>query len=135
MAEYRDLTGHWVGLYRYTAPNDPVPVEIEFVDDGGALTGTSREPNTFRPDLGSELSARLAGERVEAWVQFTKTYEGFSQPGGDPNYEGLINAGFTRIAGLWHFPEYPGFGGSFVLHRKPIANASITREQSVDIEV
>ncbi|MEM9318073.1 MAG: hypothetical protein AAGA70_03595 [Pseudomonadota bacterium] len=136
MAQHSDLTGEWWGIYRYpTGGAQPVPMEVKLSEAAGELSGESREPNTFRKDLGPELRAELNGHRDGSAVQFSKRYLGFTQPGGDPVYAGTSDAARTQIRGHWHFRRMPHWGGTFSLRRKPHATATATRriEEAVDL--
>lgn len=115
-----DLTGLWSGEYWYGGTGQPTPFTAHFVDAGGALTGTTLEPNTFAdPDL-SELSATLRGSRGELSARFVKLYD--PAPGVHQApilYSGAIDPNFTMIDGEWSFGAVTGVGGSgrFVLVR------------------
>ncbi|WP_284166004.1 hypothetical protein [Frigidibacter sp. SD6-1] len=116
------LTGRWLGRYDYQGAAEPVPFEVDLHDTGGSLTGDVTEPNSFRPDQGTILSAVLNGDHNGLRVSFIKRYVGFDQ-GDHPRYQGELNPARTRIEGRWHFPKSPAQSGRFVMMRKPRAAA------------
>ncbi len=99
----------------------PVPFEIEMIDADGFLSGTVSEPNTFRDDMGSTLTATIAGQRSGDQVSMRKTYNGFEQD--DPIYEGRLNDACNRITGTFHFEILPMIQGRFVMVRAVSAKA------------
>ncbi len=117
-----DLTGRWLGRYQYDSAAPVVAFEADLEEFAGALTGEIREPNSFRPDQGAELSASLTGSRAGTAVDFVKVYRGFTQ-GDHPHYSGTTNPALTRIEGQWHFLRAPWMRGRFVMMRKPLASA------------
>lgn len=126
------LSGAWIGTFGYQGISIPrVPMEIELEETGCFLTGSSREPNTFRPDAGTELFATFSGLRTGSAVSLTKVYAGFQQ-NEDPRYDGVISADFQRIDGVWFFSR-AGLRGPFRLHRQPQLKA--TKKQEVDVTV
>jgi hypothetical protein len=132
MAEPSDtLTGRWLGRYDYEGAAEPVPFEVDLHDAGGSLTGDMSEPNSFRPDQGSVLSAVLNGDHNDGRVSFVKRYLGFDQ-GDHPRYQGELNRARTRIEGRWHFPKSPTLSGRFVMMRKPRAAAEEKAREGVD---
>ncbi|MBF9031260.1 hypothetical protein HKCCE3408_12730 [Rhodobacterales bacterium HKCCE3408] len=126
-----DLTGFWIGRYAYDHGGPPVPMEIEMIEIEGRISGSSREPNTFRPSMGTELFAEITGSRNESMLAFTKRYTGFEQ-GGHPYYSGAVNGDGTRIEGRWGFPGHDGWGGTFRLSRKPQARARAEQKQAAE---
>ena len=132
MTGYTSLTGRWLGRYDYSGNREGVGFEVDLVDIEGDLSGSIFEPNTFRRDMGSELTAELGGRHASGTVQFVKRYLGFRQ-GNDPAYSGEVNAALTRIAGTWVFPGRGG-SGRFVMSRKPLAAARVERLESVTVD-
>lgn len=128
------LNGRWIGRYEYRAlAGQVVAFEADLVDIRGALSGETLEPNTFRPEQGIDLTARITGSRDGRDVQFVKAYDGFDQ-GDDPVYEGQANAALTRIVGRWHFPWSPGDSGRFVMVRKPMARARVAAASETELK-
>ncbi|MCY1127634.1 hypothetical protein OU426_12275 [Frigidibacter sp. RF13] len=127
-----DLTGRWLGRYDYQGAAEPVPFEVDLHDAGGTLTGDITEPNSFRPDQGTILSAVLNGDHNGQRVSFLKRYVGFDQ-GDHPRYQGELNAARTRIEGRWHFPKSPTLTGRFVMMRKPRAAAEEKARGSAEV--
>jgi len=128
------LNGRWLGRYEYSGlAGQVVAFEADVVEIRGALSGETQEPNTFRPDQGTDLTARISGRREGREVRFVKTYEGFDQ-GDDPVYEGQVNAALTRIVGRWHFPWSRGESGRFVMVRKPRARARVAERAETEAE-
>jgi hypothetical protein len=128
---YKNLTGRWLGRYDQPAQQPSVPFEADLVEEAGSLTGETQEPNTFRRELGPTLTAILSGGRTGQTVSFIKDYQGFAQHG--PVYLGEANAALTRIAGHWSFPGLPGLTGRFVMMRKPLAAAKVTKAREVKL--
>jgi hypothetical protein len=117
MAYECDMNGLWSGEYRYPGAMPPVRFTAWFADDGGVLSGTTLEPNTFAPTPAEELGASLTGGRAGADVHFDKIYDphtGIVQ--GPITYIGLANADFTRLVGTWSFRS-GGPAGRFSLSR------------------
>ena len=119
---FPNLTGRWLGRYDQDPPASSVAFEADLVEGGFTFTGQTREPNTFRSDMGEMLTASLTGGRSGSEVSFVKVYNGFTQ-GEDPVYEGVVNTKLTRITGYWSFSQYPNASGRFVMMRKPLASA------------
>ena len=113
---FTTLSGAWMGRYDYGAGQCPVSFEAMLQDDAGALSGQITEPNTFRRDMGASLTASLVGDRLGYDVTFRKIYAGFDQ-GGDPVYEGVLNAALDRIDGMWRFSNDPQWSGRFMMIR------------------
>ena len=126
-----DLSGDWLGRYAYDGDRlgeGAVAFEARLADEGGALTGTVREPNTFLPGGPAELRAEIVGAAAGGGVSFRKHYPG--QPDGeDPIYDGTVSGDGRRIAGRWRIAGNPGFGGGFTMVRKPrMATRAAVRE-------
>ncbi|MGR3433268.1 MAG: hypothetical protein ACU0CO_00035 [Shimia sp.] len=122
MAQARQLlTGPWMGRYGYTEqPLPPVAFNATLLDEDGDLSGDVIEPNAFGPG-GPESETLLAGVigvREGRLVRWTKRYSDFAAPRID--YEGEVNAPFTRISGRWRFPEAPRWSGPFVMIRDAV---------------
>jgi hypothetical protein len=130
---YKSLTGRWLGRYDQPAQPPSVPFEADLVEEAGSLTGDTQEPNTFRPELGPTLTAILSGGRTGQTVSFIKDYQGFAQD--EPVYLGEANAALTRIAGHWSAPGLPGLTGRFVMMRKPLAGAKVTKARKAELPV
>jgi hypothetical protein len=131
---FDSLTGHWIGRYDQPSPSPSVAFEAELVEDAASFTGETSEPNTFRRDMGAELTATLVGGRAGNDVSFVKCYHGFGQ-GSDPVYDGVVNQGLTRIVGQWCFPSWPDVSGRFVMMRRPLAGskAEVQERRSVPV--
>ncbi|MEM9754419.1 MAG: hypothetical protein AAF914_00415 [Pseudomonadota bacterium] len=131
MGGARDLTGDWAGTYRYDRGGAPVPMDVTLTEAAGVISGTSREPNTFRRDAPDELIADLDGTHTAGIVQWVKRYRDFDQ-GDHPVYEGQVTADLDRIEGRWRFPRNPSWSGPFRLRR--LRKAARTRAKARETE-
>ena len=131
---YTSLTGRWMGRFEYDRGGVASSFEAEITETGTALDGDTTEPNNFRKDMGSELTATLTGSRADGHVSFVKRYNGFDQ-GDLLLYDGTVNAALSRIEGRWRFSAQPGWGGRFVMFRKAQSKAKAKTKATVDIEV
>lgn len=114
------LTGPWMGRYNYvSATMKPVAFNATLLDEDGNISGETIEPNTFADQNLDALIAGIIGVREETWLRFTKSYSDFDGPKID--YEGRVNATFTRVDGTWSFPATPWHHGTFVLIRDAVA--------------
>ena len=128
------LSGQWQGRFEYDQGGKPSPFEVEFSKDGADLQGQMIEPNSFRRDMGGELTAHLKGSRSGHHVSFVKRYIGFDQ-GDLLTYDGTVNLALTRMEGRWRFPSQPKWGGRFVMFRKPLSRATAAQKRAATVEV
>lgn len=114
------LSGPWMGRYNYVSrAAKPVAFNANLVDEEGDISGDTIEPNSFSDLELDALIAGVIGVREGNLVRFTKSYSDFDGPRID--YEGRINATFTRVDGTWSFPHAPWEHGTFVLIRDAVA--------------
>ena len=113
-----DMSGFWTGEYRYSGEPLIVRFSASIQENGGQLTGTILEPNTFMFNDSSEAEAVIEGERQDRNVRFNKVYTtpvDLSQP--PLVYQGVVNADFTRVTGTWRFTDRGYPSGSFTMSR------------------
>ncbi|WP_420479360.1 hypothetical protein [Brevundimonas sp. FT23028] len=128
MAGQVDLTGRWTGVYFY--PHDPVsnpdddlpptPFVAELSDTGGAVTGTTIEPDTLGGADQPDIPAIVDGHHDGAVLTFTK----FSEGGGhdDPiDYTGQILDDGDTIVGSWSI--YGDWSGTFRMQRRAVSES------------
>ena len=117
------VAGDWTGVFDYGEGFDEaVAFTAMLFDVGGAIWGTSDEPNSIDPAVsGYVLTAQISGRRSGREVTFTKTYDGPPIGGEFPiTYAGLLSADNRRIEGRWSIPAYGSEkSGPFVMNRKP----------------
>ncbi|MEM1373942.1 MAG: hypothetical protein AAGF78_06130 [Pseudomonadota bacterium] len=127
------LTGPWMGRYNYVSvAMKPVAFNANLIDEGGDISGDTIEPNSFSDLDLDALIAGIIGVREETFLRFTKSYSDFDGPKID--YEGRINATFTRVDGTWSFPHAPWQHGTFVLIRDAVAVDAERRRTRVTSE-
>ena len=132
-AERLTLPGPWMGRYNYaSAAMKPVAFNATLFDEEGNISGETIEPNTFSDQPLDALMAGIIGVREETWLRFTKSYSDFE--GSSIDYEGRINATFTRVDGTWSFPTTPRHHGTFVLIRDAVAVDAQRRRTRVTSE-
>jgi hypothetical protein len=126
------LTGSWSGAYRYAYGRETVfNAQIEEV--GGALVGTTQEPNDFADPLLSVLTADIEGVREGRSLTFTKFYH-HSGIGHAIRYEGGVDDALMRIEGRWIIP-HAGSGTFFMVRDDDGAEAQAQEEAEATIEV
>ncbi|MEM9436709.1 MAG: hypothetical protein AAGA15_06680 [Pseudomonadota bacterium] len=124
------LTGPWMGRYNYVSrPLPPVAFNAVLEDDGGDISGETIEPNSFADQPLDSLMAGIIGVREGTIVRFCKTYSDFDAPKID--YEGRIDAKFTRVDGKWSFPNAPWQHGTFVLIRDAVGADGLVQRTRV----
>lgn len=132
------LNGEWTGVYDYAdTPDEAVTFTATLFDVGGAVWGMTREPNSFSPDGGTELTADLQGARSGQEIQFRKTYQGAPTGGEAPiEYFGLVSFDGNRIEGQWRIGgSLLSFGGPFVMNRVPGMTARVAHEDRASVSV
>ena len=120
-----DMTGFWVGTYRYDAPGEPVvPFVANIEERDGILSGTISEPNpvTYSSD---RLSAFVKGARSSVEVDFAKVYDGEGDMAHRVDYVGLVGDDGLSVTGRW---TLPGATGSFQMTRERIVEADMAIE-------
>lgn len=125
-----NLNGYWSGSYSYTGGDAPTPFSAHISDIGGAISGTTLEPNTFARGPLIELTADIMGACNGHTVSFVKRYH--RGPGVHRNpiyYSGEADAKFTRIEGTWRFSD--GVSGAFVMTRASGKAAAKARKSAV----
>jgi hypothetical protein len=121
------MSGVWSGEYRYDLGGG-TRFTAWFDDYGGALSGTSLEPNGFVSDGPEELAAELNGERTGLQMHWIKIYDAASGAHQTPiSYEGEADDAFTRVNGIWRLPG--NFHGTFTLTR--VSRALVVRVREV----
>ena len=117
MAEFTSLTGSWTGVYDYAAGyGEPVSFNALLVEEAGAVSGETMEPNTFAAEGVDCLLATISGARADGQLSFLKRYEGLPGAGHEVRYDGVVNEDLTKIEGQWRI-ERSGWSGPFVMNR------------------
>ena len=76
MSTELDISGFWVGEYRYFMPFEPNVGFLANIDDrAGQLSGSISEPNVYSSSSGT-LFSFLMGKRDDISVKFAKVYDG-----------------------------------------------------------
>ncbi|MEO0678033.1 MAG: hypothetical protein AAFR53_11345 [Pseudomonadota bacterium] len=129
------LTGPWMGRYNYVSRAvPPVAFNANLHDDNGDISGDTIEPNSFKGVDLDNLIAGIIGVREGRTVRFCKNYSDIDAPRVD--YEGKIDASFTRVEGTWSFPNAPWEHGTFVLIRDAVAaETGVRRMRQTGAEV
>lgn len=123
-----DLTGRWTGVYFY--PDDhpwnanddypPTPFTAELVDDAGAISGSTLEPDLTGPTPRADIRASLEGSHAGGELRFVKYPD---SPRQDPiHYTGVIAPDGNSISGQWVIPG--NWSGTFRMQRKPAPAAA-----------
>lgn len=131
-----DMSGIWVGQYRYGAGIvdlkgnmlDEVPFTAHISDRGGAFLGEVEEEGA--------PASTLRGQREGSTVTFSKRY---SDSGGGRFierviYEGLLNEDGTRIDGEWSIHKPHAISGAFFMMREPPLKADAEHEAELELE-
>jgi hypothetical protein len=125
MSERLNMTGFWVGVYRY---NQPFLPEISFISNldetDGALSGFISEPNVYTKSS-ERLSAFVRGNRSGRAVQFAKVYDGSSDFAHRVDYSGMLSQDGLICTGRWILP---GLSGPFHMQRTD------TQAELLDVE-
>ena len=112
-----NLSGLWMGSFAYPAGQGPTtPFLARIEDDGGAISGTTIEPNTAGVTT-RELEAVIRGSRSGHAVDFTKTYDGASDAAHAVDYVGQVSGDGNRIAGVW---SLEAMDGTFEMYREAV---------------
>ena len=112
-----DMTGFWIGTYRYDAPGEPVVSFVANIEEQDtSLSGTISEPNTFTRSS-DRLSAFLKGTRTGVEIDFAKVYDGEGDCAHRVDYVGLLGDDGLSITGRW---TLPGATGSFQMTRETV---------------
>ena len=123
-----DLSGPWVGAYRYPAGvMADVPFQAVLAQSGSVVTGTTSEPGM--PD------AVLRGYLEGSSLSFIKRYVEQSQNVPDKIvYQGAVSDDGNVISGQWSISGPDGWSGTFFLERQAKAqNTAGTRETEVTV--
>ena len=117
MVRSLDMTGFWVGEYRYRWPGMPaVPFFANLEEAASALTGTIDEPNMVGASS-ARLSSFIRGRRDGASVEFAKVYDGASDMAHRVDYRGTLSGDGLALSGAW-FIE--GDTGAFRMTREAV---------------
>ena len=123
----KGVNGAWTGYYTYGGWS-PVrcPFNAWLIEEAGAVTGETIEPNTFTYTsvTTDELMAALSGHRSGSDIGFIKTYTDLEIE--RIAYDGQVDAGFKRIEGTWRILN-SGIFGDFVMIREPLSKKSQAR--------
>lgn len=120
MSEHKDMSGLWSGTFRNDAIGTSVTFSTMLTEVDNNICGTSLEPATFGPMLGSdfEYEATLRGDRCGQHILLTKRYAPSTGPlQGEVIFVGAVDASFTRFSGRWAFAERTQESGTFSLNR------------------
>lgn len=129
-----NLSGFWSGTYNYAQVPVATPFNLFMEDNGGDLSGTTLEPNTFARSTLAELSATITGARAGSDVTFRKVYD--AGQGAHANtvfYEGKVNADLTVIEGFWTFRQPHMPTGGFRLSRASGAAEEAEEKVAADV--
>lgn len=112
------MSGVWSGRFRYDEHDgDDTKFSAWLTVDGGRMTGSTLEPNTFAKIEATELDALLRGHVDDEEIVFLKTYQGLDQ---EPVYcEGKIVEQGRKIVGKWYFSWPDEISGTFEMNRQP----------------
>lgn len=128
------LSGFWSGEYCYLDVSVSTPFNLFVEDNGGDLSGTTLEPNTFVTSIAPELSATIVGARSGDEVVFRKIYdEGQGTHAYAIFYAGRVNDDFTVIEGEWSFRKAHLPRGGFRLSRASGASEQVSEEVEADV--
>ncbi|HZF42036.1 MAG TPA: hypothetical protein VEZ48_01345 [Sphingomonadaceae bacterium] len=117
MARALDMTGFWIGEYRYRWTGMPaVPFFANLEEAASALTGTIDEPNMVGASS-ARLSSFIQGRRNDLSVEFAKVYDGASDMAHRVDYRGTLSADGLTPSGAW-FLE--GDTGAFRMTREAV---------------
>jgi len=123
-----NLTGKWDGVFKYPRDLPTTPFLAELSEDAGAFTGTTMEPDLYKP---SSAGAIVSGHRSVRSIDFTKTYQrkdpGYSSP---IDYVGQMSEDGQRITGVWTMQDWDG---EFEMHRE--AQLEIEAEGLDEVEI
>ena len=112
-----NLSGLWMGSFSYPAGQGPTTLFLARIeDDGGAISGTTIEPNTVGVTT-RELEAVIRGSRTGRSLDFTKTYDGASDAAHAVDYVGQVSQDGNRIAGVWSLEV---IDGTFEMSREAV---------------
>jgi hypothetical protein len=107
------LDGIWIGYYGYDDGRASVKFQAKLRSDGGSLSGSTIEPNTFGDSSALFLTATLNGViNSDGSVHFIKTYDGTGGQHHSVDYSGVISSATRCIEGRW---TLQGSAGSFRL--------------------
>jgi hypothetical protein len=112
-----DLSGTWVGYYKYRYGPRQVPFEVTLRREGGRFFGRMSEPNIgvlARRNVSHRFANVVLEINERGEVRFEKTYE------NNRNviyYSGSLDSSADAISGGWSFNR-KGRGGSFEMRRQ-----------------
>jgi hypothetical protein len=99
-AQSADLTGDWHGVY-FEGNQQTTVFELDLVQRGGSLNGTTIEPNGFGSADARFLLATIRGSVSGAQIAFEKTYDGTGGQSHTVNYAGQLMPNGRRVVGTW----------------------------------
>jgi hypothetical protein len=105
------------------------PFLAKLVDDEGALSGSTIEPNTIGGGS-DELQALVSGSRSGSAVDFTKMYDGTSDAAHAVDYVGRLSNDGNTINGVWSLEKTDG---TFEMHREAVWEEAEEAEASVSV--
>lgn len=127
-----DLTGVWLGEYRYGAAAIAVPFSAHFIETAGEFVGSTLERATFGSPGLTELFADISGMRGQHSVRFAKVYKPAQGVHRDPIiYAGTVNDALTAIEGDWRIG---GTSGRFILTRASRGATSAEAQRASEVE-
>ena len=131
MARSLDMTGFWIGEYRYRWPGMPVvPFFANLDEAASALTGTIDEPNMVGASS-ARLSSFIQGRRDGPSVEFAKVYDGSSDMAHRVDYRGTLSADGLALSGAW---SLEGDSGAFRMTREAVEDVEQDAEaDEVDV--
>ncbi len=117
MSTELDISGFWVGEYRYFMPFEPNVGFLANIDDrAGQLSGSISEPNVYSSSSGT-LFSFLMGKRDDISVKFAKVYDGDGDFAHRVDYNGALSSDGCRIEGIWTLEDW---SGSFWMTREKL---------------
>jgi hypothetical protein len=126
MAERKNLTGVWHGLYSYERFREPVYFVATLIDGGSFVGGTTHESEIGERGAPLTLFASVEGTAAGQEVVFTKTYDGSGGWGHSVAYVGRLSADGMEIEGRWTIGRLAA--GRFLMIRNAGVSESVVRE-------
>jgi hypothetical protein len=120
-----NLTGFWVGEYRYSSPGEPTVPFFAAVDDkAGAISGSISEPNVYS-NASALLFSIVRGSRDSRSVEFAKVYDAEADFAHRVDYVGTLSGDGCSVEGRWQLEDWYG---SFSMSRTMLSTADTADE-------
>jgi hypothetical protein len=99
-AQSANLTGEWHGVY-FDGNQLNTAFDVDLVQSGNRITGTTVEPNNFGTADARFLLATIQGSVSPTHITFVKTYDGTGGQSHAVHYVGQLMPNGRRIVGTW----------------------------------